>query len=383
MGLLHTHDSPSSVKRREIGRTIKELRQALSLSQTQLADQLAAAGGATVDRTHISRWENGRCATSPYWLRHLATVLQVPLELLTMDRRNFLTGVAGTAIAPVVASDLLSSGFDAALRRSAPTSEEWEAKVEEYGKAYMVEGAAEIQKRLAADLLVLQQQVEDPHSWSVAARLATLYAKTFPGSDGNKAVTWYRYAAQFADRSEDDQVRVWVRGRAAIALGYEGAALGVANLLSQQALAVNERPSLGVVNAVMGQAHVAALHGDHDRALELVDDGRRAFDSAGSDDAPSDYAVPWWRFNVFISLLAARMGDERLADEAQTEAGRHLPASLPRFKTHLEMHRGLMLARQGDPAGPVLAQQALDQLPPEKHSLTLRMLMEEIHAVAA
>ncbi|WP_312894047.1 helix-turn-helix transcriptional regulator [Nocardiopsis metallicus] len=383
MGLLHTQDSPSSAKRWEIGRTIKELRQALDLSQARLANLLANAGGATVDRSHISRWENGRCAPSPYWLRHLAVVLQVPMELLTMDRRNFLTHAAGTAIAPVVASDLLSSGFDAALRSAAPSAEEWEAKVVEYGKAYMVEGAAEIQKRLAADLLVLQQQVEDPHSWSVAARLATLYAKTFPGSDGVKAVTWYRYAARFADRSEEDQVRVWVRGRAAIALGYEGAALGVADLLSQQALAVDERPSLGVVNAVMGQAHVAALRGDHDRALELVEDGRRAFDSAGSDDAPSDYAVPWWRFNVFISLLAARLGDERLADEAQAEAARHLPDSLPRFKTHLEMHRGLMLARQGDPSGSDLAQSALDQLPPEKHSLTLRLLMEEIQAAAA
>ncbi len=377
---MHTHDSPSSTKNRDIGGTIKELRQALSLSQSQLADQLADAGGATVDRTHISRWENGRCAPSPYWLRHLATALQVPLELFAMDRRSFLTSVAGTAIAPVVASDLLSSGFDAALRRDAPSAEEWEAKVVEYGRAYMVEGAAEIQKRLAADLLVLQQQVEDPHSWSVAARLATLYAKTFPGSDGAKAITWYRYAAEFADRSEDDQVRVWVRGRAAIALGYEGAALGVANVLSQQALALDERPSLGVVNALMGQAHVAALRGDHAHALELVDDGRRAFDTAGSDDAPSDYAVPWWRFNVFISLLAARMGDEQLADQAQTEAGRHLPAALPRFRTHLEMHRGLMLARQGDPSGPDLAQSALDQLPPHKHSLTLRMLMDEVHA---
>lgn len=383
MGPLRTHDSPSSTGSREIGATIADLRTALGISQSRLADLLASAGGATLDRTHISRWENSRCTPGPYWLRHLATILQVPLETLTVDRRDFLTGMAGTAIAPVVASDLLATGFEAALRGRGPGPEDWDAKVEAYGRDYMVLGAAEIQKRLAADLLVLQQQVEDPHSWAVAARLATLYAKTFPGSDGARAVTWYRYAAQFADRSEDEQVRVWVRGRAAIALGYEGAALGVAGMLSHQAREIDERPSLGVVNAIMGEAHVAALRGDHNHALALVDDGRRAFDSAGSDDAPSDYSVPWWRFNVFLSLLAARIGDERLADEAQTEAGRHLPVTLPRFKTHLEMHRGLMLARQGDPTGADLAQEALDRLPPEKHSLTLRMLMDEIHAAAA
>lgn len=380
---MRAHDTSSTARRREIGRTIQELRQALGWSQSQLATHLAHRGGDSLQRKHISRWENGHCAPSPYWLRHLAAVLQVPLEIITMDRRSFLTNVAGTAIAPVVASDLIASGFEAALHGPGPTAEDWEAKVAEYGRDYMVQGAAEIQTRLAADLLVLQQQVEDPHSWAVAAKLATLYAKTFPGSDGAKAVTWYRYAATFADRSEDDQVRVWVRGRAAIALGYEGAALGVANTLSQQALAVDERPSLGVVNALMGRAHVAALGGDHDHARLLVDDGRRAFDTAGSDDAPSDYAVPWWRFNVFTSLLAARMGDERLADQAQDEAGRSLPESLPRFRTHLEMHRGLMLARQGDPTGVGFAQAALDRLPPEKHSLTLRMLMEEIHTTAA
>ncbi|BDT98108.1 hypothetical protein IFM12276_11370 [Nocardia sputorum] len=64
---------------------------------------------------------------------------------------------------------------------------------------------------------------------------------------------------------------------------------------------------------------------------------------------------------------------------AQEQARRELPAELPRFATHLEMHRGLMLVRAGDRAeGVRAARNALDALPPEKHSLTLRMLMDEI-----
>jgi len=58
--------------------------------------------------------------------------------------------------------------------------------------------------------------------WAVAARLMTVYGKTIPGADGAKAVKWYRMAAEAADRSGDNGSRVWVRGRAAIALGYEG-----------------------------------------------------------------------------------------------------------------------------------------------------------------
>jgi hypothetical protein len=85
--------------------------------------------------------------------------------------------------------------------------------------------------------------------------------------------------------------------------------------------------------------------------------------------------------NVFASLLLARLGEERGAVEAQDAARAELPGSLPRFATHLELHRGLMLARSGDKSGGVAyAQRALDELPPEKHSLTLRMLMDEIRA---
>ena len=42
-------------------------------------------------------------------------------------------------------------------------------------------------------------------------------------------------------------------------------------------------------------------------------------------------------------------------------------------------HQGLMVARAGDTNhGVKIARAALDDLPPEKHSLTLRMLMNEV-----
>lgn len=365
-----------------IGPLIRELRESLGWSQSRLAAEVCrAASRDTLGREDISRWENGKRTPGPFWLRHLASVLQIPRETLedAVDRRAFLTTVAGVAIAPLVASDLIQHGFAAALRSNGPRLDDWLETVDTYGRDYMTSGAAEIQRRLAADLVVLQRQVDEPRMWAVAAKLATLYAKTFPGNDGAKAVTWYRQAAAFADRSGDLETRVWVRGRAAIALGYEGASLGVADILAGQAIELDERPSLGRVNAIMGRAHVAAIRGDDTTALELVDEGRRVFDHAGTDDGESDYAVPWWRFNVFASLLAARMGSDRLALEAQDEAHRALPPTLPRFRTHLEMHRGLMLVRSGDRDGGVeYARAALDELPAEKHSLTLRMLMDEI-----
>nr|WP_272481993.1 XRE family transcriptional regulator [Streptomyces clavuligerus] len=281
-------------------------------------------------------------------------------------------------MASVVASELLRTGFAARLS-GGPSVDDWEAKLLRYGSEYMSLGAEDIQRRVAHELVVVQQQLDQPRLWSVAARLMTLYAKTFPGSDGSKAVRWYRMAAEAADRSGDDGTRVWVRGRAAIALGYEGASLGVADVLADQAMAISDRPSLGLLNAVFGKAHAAALRGDVGTARELMERGRRVFDKAGSYEESSDYAVPWWRLNVFVSLLAARLGDEDVAVAAQDAAARELPSALPRFATHLELHRGLMLARSGDVRGGAAhARAALSALPPEKHSLTLRLLLAEL-----
>lgn len=366
-----------------VGAVIRDLRKSLGWSQSRLATALCTvADYETVTRETVSRWETGKRTPGPWWLRHLATVLQVPIEILEqvdVDRRHFLTSVVGATIAPMVASDLIEHGFTAALHGSYPSTADWSQAVDTYGRDYMTSGASEIQKRLAGDLIVLQQQLGTPRLWAVGAKLATLYGKTFPGSDGAKAVSWYRHAATFADRSGDKATQVWVRGRAAIALGYEGSSLKAADQLAGQAIALDERPSLGLLNAIMGKAHVAAIRGDSLTAMALVDEGRRVFDTAGSDNAESDYAVPWWRFNVFISLLAARLGEEHLALQAQDEAARTLPESMPRFRTHLEMHRGLMLVRAGDrEGGTTHARAALDALPTEKHSLTLRMLMTEI-----
>lgn len=367
-----------------LGVVIRELRESLGWSQSRLAAALCKVSHhATVTRETVSRWENGKRLPCAWWLRHLATVLQVPIETLEqigVNRRRFLTSAAGASIAPLVASDLIEHGFAAALRGGYPSVDDWGQAVAIYGRDYMTSGAGEIQKRLAADLVILQQQLDTACLWAVGAKLATLYGKTFPGSDGAKALTWYRHAATFSDRSGDKETQVWVRGRAAIALGYEGASLDAADVLAEQAIALGgKRQSVGWLNAVMGKAHVAAIRGESRAAMVLLDQGRKVFDVIGSDDAESDYAVPWWRFNVFISLMAARLGDEHLALQAQDEAARTLPESLPRFRTHLEMHRGLMLVRAGDrDGGTAYARAALDALPTEKHSLTLRMLLAEI-----
>lgn len=172
---------------------------------------------------------------------------------------------------------------------------------------------------------------------------------------------------------------MWVRGRSALALAYEGAETSSARALADDALALSDRASLGRLNALVARAHVAGVTGDSGAATALMDDAQRVFDTVGSSEQVSDFAVPEWRFNTFASMLWSRLGDERLAVRAQDAADRTRPASLPRFATHIQLHRGLLLARSGDRAGGrSLADDALPQLPPAKHSLSLRLLRAEI-----
>jgi len=163
-----------------------------------------------------------------------------------------------------------------------------------------------------------------------------------------------------------------------LALGYEGVGLTTATVLARQALVLSARPSLGSLNAHMALAHVAAVRGDARSAMASLDDGRRIFDQVGSDEQISDFAVPEWRMATFTSMLLSRLGNPQAVD-AHDAADRSRPASLPRFAVHIELHRGLMIAKSGDVAGGIgYARAALDALPPHRHSLSLRLMMDEI-----
>lgn len=295
-----------------------------------------------------------------------------------MQRRTLLTGVAATVTATVITGDLLHHGFTSAMR-GRPGEDAWLELVDRYGRDYMSIGADELQQRLAADLIVLQQQLETPALWAAAGRSLTVFGKTIKGA--HQASRWYQLAAEAADRSEDTATRVWVRGRSALALGYEGAGLTTAERLASEALAIDDRPTLGSLNAHMALAHVYAIQGRPGDSNRHLDASKRAFDAAGSSEQISDFAVPEWRYWTFTSMLLSRLGDPR-AVEAQDMADLTRPATLPRFATHIQLHRGLMIAKAGDrAAGVAFARAAMEALPPERHSLSLRLMLAEVERV--
>jgi transcriptional regulator with XRE-family HTH domain len=352
----------------EIGARLRTAREAAGLSLAELAR-----------RTHYGKGYLGNVETG---VRRATPDVVLAYEQALgdlMDRRGLLTGLASSIVAPAAVSELIHAGFAEVLDGRA-ADDDWAQRVIEYGQDYMTQGAAVVQNRLARDLVILQQHLDQPRLWGSAARLLTTYGKT--ATDRKEAVRWYRLAASAADRSEDRDTQIWVRGRSALALAYEAAEIPTARDLAEQALAISDKPSLGRLNALVAQAHVAGVRGDVGGAKRLLDEARRVFDVAGSDEQVSDFAVPEWRFHTFASMLLSRLGDPDAVEE-QEAADHTRPKTLPRFATHIELHRGLMLAKAGDHEGGLeYARSALDKLSPERHSLSLRLMFAEVAKVA-
>lgn len=389
----------------------------LGFSQEQLAGTLG------IERSTVARWERAETKPRPWQRPALAQELQVSLdeldELLAaistvgepahdgghdlvlcvpwshrgtveaaaeltrgddVERRTFLA-LSGTALtAPLVTSEALHEAFAAALEEKRLSPDEWHERVESYGRAYTMIGADKLSERLAADMVRLQRYTDDPAVWSPAAKLMAIYGKTLPIDDGAKgAVRWYRLAAAMADRSQDVSTRIWVRGASALALAYDAVQIPTAHLFADEALALSESPSLGRLKALIAQAHIAATRRSHQAATQAVEHAQDVWEATAGPEEVSDFAVPQWRFWTCASLLYSRIGDQKRALTAQESALGTIPPTIPRFTTHIELHRSLMLAKTGDKrSGIEHARVALDKLPPQHRTLSMHLMMTEI-----
>jgi transcriptional regulator with XRE-family HTH domain len=383
---------PSVANAAHVGRVLRAARQAAGLSLAALARRTYYSKG------YLSNVEAGHRRATPEIVQAYERALGDDVE-----RRQLLVGLLAGVVAPSATTEAVAHAFEMALSEPVLSVDDWVARVEAYGRDYMALGAGELQARLASDLVRIRSRLDDPVMCAAAARLLTVHGKTSPSAatvdplqpvgqtpqqsgpgdnqSGVGALRWYRLATRTADRSGCVETRVWTRGRAALALAYEAEELTAARELATEALALDERPSLARLNALLGLAHVQGLEGDRTGALATYDDARRQFDQVGSDDGVSDFLMPEWRMATIASLLLARLGEEALAIAAQETADRTRPPSLARFATHIELHRGLMMAKAGDKSNGVgYARRALAELPSERHSLSLRLMMSEIEA---
>jgi transcriptional regulator with XRE-family HTH domain len=108
-GLSSGPEAPTSV-----GEVVFALRSNLGWSQGRLAEELGKVSGhPSITREYVSRWEHGRKIPGPFWIGHLAAVLQVPRWVLEdhVRRRDMLrlTGVAALGAVTGIAGDSADS----------------------------------------------------------------------------------------------------------------------------------------------------------------------------------------------------------------------------------------------------------------------------------
>jgi len=98
-GLFSGPEAPAA-----IGEMIAELRSGLGWSQGRLADELGQVSGHPITREYVSRWEHGRKVPGPFWIGHLAAVLQVPRWVLEgrVKRRDMLRITGAAAIGAAI-----------------------------------------------------------------------------------------------------------------------------------------------------------------------------------------------------------------------------------------------------------------------------------------
>ena len=100
-----------------VGALISDLRRANGWSQGALAETLCLVSGhPTLSREDVHRWETEKVIPGRFWLGYLATVLDVPLDVLTaeaklsrMKRREFLSLSALAVAHRKVATELTAS----------------------------------------------------------------------------------------------------------------------------------------------------------------------------------------------------------------------------------------------------------------------------------
>ena len=334
-----------------------------------------------LSKDYLANVETGKRKATPAVIRAYQAALGDDV-----NRRQLLMALLAGAATPAASVDVIGRVFESALDAPALTVDDWLAKLDAYGHEYTLVGPGGMQPRLAADLARLQTGLDHPVLSAVAAKLLTLQgltiqSTTMPGPNGGRTgvIRWYRLAARAADRSGDTDVQVWVRGRAALALAYERAEASAAKSFADEALALSERPSLGCLNAQLALSNAQAIDQDHTRALAMFDDAKRALDIVGFENRISDFAAPEWLVANTTSLLMSRLGEERLALEAQDTANKSRPPALSRFTTHIELHRALMMAKRGNREGGIAhAREALARLPRERLDVALRLRMSEI-----
>ncbi|MGY0234963.1 helix-turn-helix transcriptional regulator [Longispora urticae] len=328
-------------------------------------------------RGHLGNVEKGKRAATADVIEAYERVLGEEI----MYRRGVLTGLAAGALAPLITPEAVQAGFASALEPGR-TIEQWRELLATVGRDHIHLGSEDMYKLLLGELATMPQHMTDPALYDIAARLLVMIGNSSSRTAiKHGAGEWYHLAIKYADRGGDLSTRVMARGRAALSMAQGGAQPDEALQLSREALELSANSSVGRLDSYLAQSHVLARVGNVAGSLTLLGKARKVFSQIGHTGYGSDDSMPEWRHGLTESLILSRVG-HKAAQEAQKWVLDTMPKGIARISTQIEMHRGMMLAAQGDRSGVEYARDALNKLPEAARTATLNMVLAETAAAA-
>ncbi|HEY8481198.1 MAG TPA: XRE family transcriptional regulator, partial [Spirillospora sp.] len=238
---------------------------------------------------------------------------------------QLLTAVSAGAVIPPGALEQILSGIDAALGNPVDL-DDWDRVVQEYGQRLIQEPPGALVTGLTADIVAVGELLkrhlaehERAGLLRVAAGLSGLLAMDLGDVGDQRAarVTWAT-ARRAADRSGDQALRVWVRGRAAQDAAWAGRPASVVEDLADEALLIAGGTALpGAARALAARAYLAADQGDTAAATAALDDLTDMFDRLPPSGGQMvlAYAEPQLRWaHAYVQTWT---GNPRAADTAQ------------------------------------------------------------------
>ncbi|HEV2372846.1 MAG TPA: helix-turn-helix transcriptional regulator [Streptosporangiaceae bacterium] len=356
-----------------VRQALRTLREAAGVSTARLARQV------TFSESHLRNIENGHRqltleAVEAYDDALGASGILVDLFLADQNgdemRRRAALSLLGTITGLGLAgSQVIAESLRESLL-SAVGASDWGDVAEEYGQRFMSDAPHMFQKRLTGDLLVLRQTIvttDSPGSRIAAPRLMMLHGMiTANLGDVVGAARWYRAARLTADRTSDESLRQWTRGREAFRRGYEGAS-------PSEVLTIGW--GVDDVEAQLAVAEAYARLCDRSNAISALDRARRIHETADQSET-TIYAMPPWRMALSSAYVYALLGDVNSCDSELAAVAP--PAAVQRWESQLELERAVAHSCSGDvTTGSVIAERVMRETRDEERSVVLMEMYRE------
>ncbi|KJE21189.1 Helix-turn-helix domain [Frankia torreyi] len=313
--------------------------------------------------------------------------------VVPVDRRGFLAGAG--LVAPLAAMEPTRHTVTTSLAPDdgVPDVDEWRAIVHDYSLSYGSDPAADLLRRLDADLSILSGVARDETDSTVVRELRRIGAllaaftahATADVGDLASSRRWWRTAKRAADASGDVHARLWTRGREIVRALYEqrpvADALGLVAEADAVAASVHAPPA-AVQDYLDGKARVLVRAGRVEEARGVLTEVQINFERLPpevSGDTASWFGWSERALHLAESYTYSHLGDWTRADGAQTAASRLFPVENRRGPVLVDLQRALCQIRSGDIDGGIdQAYTAMTALPRAQYNSPIVQVSRDV-----